>query len=72
MDDSEPKAATAPRRGWLRSHVRLLGVLVALLLLYTLGGFLLAPHLARNAILDYVPKNLAGRHASLLRSISLP
>ncbi|MFI4895213.1 MAG: DUF748 domain-containing protein [Steroidobacterales bacterium] len=38
--------------------------MAALLLLYTLGGFLLLPHLAGNAIVHYVQKDL-GRHATI-------
>jgi hypothetical protein len=56
MDDSVPS--------WLRSHARLFIVLATLLLLYTLAGFLLVPRLARNAIIQYVQKDL-GRHASI-------
>jgi hypothetical protein len=65
MDVSEPKAAAHSSPGWLRAHARLLIVIAALLLLYTLGGFLLVPHLARNAIVQYVPKNMDGRRASI-------
>src|ERR1017187_8241361 len=64
MDDSDPKSAARSSPGWLRSHARLLIVAAALLLLYTLGGFLLVPRLARNAIVQYVQKDL-GRHASI-------
>ena len=39
---------------WLRAHLRALAIVAALLLLYTLAGFLLVPHLARNAVIDYV------------------
>jgi hypothetical protein len=49
----------------LRAHARLLIVIAALLLFYTLGGFLLVPHLARNAIVQYVSKNMDGRRASI-------
>ena len=65
MDDSEPKSAVPTGLERLRSHVRLLIVIAALLLLYTLGGFLLVPHVARNAIIGYVQKNMGGRHASI-------
>jgi hypothetical protein len=66
MADSEPDAAaTAHSPSWLRSHRLLLAIVAAVLLIYTLGGFLLVPHLARNAIIDYVPKNLGGRHATV-------
>ena len=65
MDDSDPKSAARSSPGWLRSHARLLIVAAALLLLlYTLGGFVLVPRLARNAIVQYVQKDL-GRHASI-------
>src|ERR1035441_7343111 len=64
MDDSDPKSAARSSPGWLRSHARLLVVAAALLLLYTLGGFLLVPRLVRNAIVQYVQKDL-GRHASI-------
>ena len=65
MDDSEPKSAVHTGLERLRSHARLLIVIAALLLLYTLGGFLLVPHVARNAIIGYVQKNMGGRHASI-------
>ena len=64
MDDSDPKSVARSSPGWLGSHARLLIVAAALLLLYTLGGFLLVPRLARNAIVQYVQKDL-GRHASI-------
>lgn len=38
---------------WVRGHVLALGVLLAVLSLYTLGGFLLVPHLVRTALVDY-------------------
>jgi hypothetical protein len=65
MDDSEPNSAAHPALMRLRSHGRLLIIIAALLLLYTLGGFLLVPHVARNAIIGYVQKNMGGRHASI-------
>ena len=65
MDDSEPKSAEQSGLARLRSHARLLIVIAVLLLLYTLGGFLLVPHVARNAIIGYVQKNMGGRHASI-------
>ena len=64
MDDSDPKPAARTGRGWLRSHARALAVVAALLLLYTLAGFVLVPRLARNAIVQYVQKDL-GRRVSL-------
>ena len=65
MDDSEHKSAARSGLMRLRSHARLLIIIAALLLLYTLGGFLLVPHVARNAIVSYVQKNMGGRHASI-------
>jgi hypothetical protein len=56
MDDSVPK--------WLRSHMRALAIIAGLLGLYTLAGFVLVPHLARNAIIQYVQKDMA-RHVSI-------
>ena len=54
MEDSEPKSAAHSSLERLRSHARLLIVIAALVLLYTLGGFLLVPHVARGAIISYV------------------
>ena len=65
MDDSEPKSTAHSATMRLRSHARLLIVIAVLLLLYTLGGFLLVPHLARNAIVSYAQKDMGGRHASI-------
>jgi uncharacterized protein involved in outer membrane biogenesis len=64
MDDSDPKSAAPSDPGWLRAHARWLAVVAALLLLYTLGGFLLLPYLAGNAIVHYIQKDL-GRHATI-------
>jgi len=64
MDDSDPKSAAPSDPGRLRAYARWLAVVAALLLLYTLGGFLLLPHLAGNAIVHYVQKDL-GRHATI-------
>ncbi len=64
MDDSAPESATGSQPHWLRRHRLLLIIVAALLLLYTLAGFLLLPHLARNAAVDYVQKDL-GRHAAI-------
>jgi hypothetical protein len=64
MEDSAHEATADSRPGWLRRHAIALGVIAGLLLLYTLGGFLLLPHLARNAVLDYVHKDL-GRQGSI-------
>ena len=50
--------------GWLRAHRLALGVVLALLLLYTLAGFLLVPRLARNAAIDYVQRDLH-RHLTI-------
>jgi uncharacterized protein involved in outer membrane biogenesis len=64
MDDSDPKPDARPGHGWLRRQARALAIVAALLLLYTLAGFVLVPHLARNAIIQYVQKDM-GRHVSL-------
>lgn len=64
MVDSAPEAESSTHPSWPRRHRRLLIVLAALLLLYTLGGFLLVPYVARNAIVDYVQKDLH-RHAAV-------
>jgi hypothetical protein len=64
MDDSAPESVATSRPHWLRRHRGLLIAAAALLLLYTLGGFLLLPHLARNAVIGYVQKEL-GRHATI-------
>ena len=58
MDDSAPESVNGPQPPWLRRHRLLLIVVAALLLLYTLGGFLLLPHLARNEAIDYVQQDL--------------
>lgn len=64
MDDSAPDSVATSRPHRLRRHRGLLITVAALLLLYTLGGFLLLPHLARNAVIGYVQKDL-GRHAAI-------
>jgi uncharacterized protein DUF748 len=64
MGDSDPESASS-RPGWVRAHARALTVVATLLLLYALAGFLLVPHLARSAIIDYARKDLGGRHASI-------
>jgi uncharacterized protein involved in outer membrane biogenesis len=56
MDASDPEPAGVSR--WLRSHATLLGVLLALLLLYALSGFVLLPRLARSALIGYVQRDL--------------
>ncbi|HEV7986644.1 MAG TPA: DUF748 domain-containing protein, partial [Steroidobacteraceae bacterium] len=66
MDDSAPESGAASRPHALLRHRGLLITAAALLLLYTLGGFLLLPHLARNAIIEYVQKDLH-RHAAIGR-----
>jgi hypothetical protein len=53
-DNSPPRA----RRSWLRRHVVALSVIVALLALYTLGGFVLVPHIARTQAISYVQHDL--------------
>ena len=45
-------------RAWVRGHVRLLGTVAALLILYALAGFLLVPRLARSGIDGYVRDTL--------------
>jgi hypothetical protein len=65
MADSEPSPPLPPTPRWPRRHLRLLIAIAALLLLYTLGGFLLLPHLARNAIVNYAHKDLGGRNATI-------
>ena len=63
----EVSEGNSPARGvwrWLRVHVRALGILVGLLLLYTLAGFLLVPRVARNAAINYVQHDL-GRHLTI-------
>ncbi len=64
MDASGSRAVWGGTRRWLGAHLRLLGVLLALLLLYTLAGFLLVPHLARNALIDYGQRDLH-RHLTI-------
>ena len=64
MDDSAPDSAAASRPHRLLRHRGLLIAAAALLLLYALGGFLLLPHLARNAVIEYVQKDLH-RHAAI-------
>jgi hypothetical protein len=53
-DNSSPKA----HPNWLRRHVVAISVVLVLLLLYTLGGFLLVPYVARTQAIAYVQKNM--------------
>lgn len=58
MEASGDKPPLTAHPNWLRRHVVAISVVVALLLLYTLGGFLLVPHIARSQAIAYVQKNL--------------
>jgi hypothetical protein len=58
MEASADNSSRRARRGWLRRHVVALGVIVALLLLYTLGGFVLVPHIASTQAISYVQHDL--------------
>jgi uncharacterized protein involved in outer membrane biogenesis len=53
----ERVGAALRRRWWI------LAILASLFVLYTAGGFLLVPHLARGAVYDYVEKTLKRRVA---------
>jgi uncharacterized protein involved in outer membrane biogenesis len=64
MDALDREPVNRTPRPWLHRHARLLGVLAALLALYTLAGFLLVPALARHAIEHYVEADL-GRRVSI-------
>jgi uncharacterized protein involved in outer membrane biogenesis len=64
MDDSAPDSKALPHRQRLLKFRTPLIVVAVLLLLYTLSGFLLLPHFARNAIVGYVQRDL-GRRASI-------
>jgi uncharacterized protein involved in outer membrane biogenesis len=59
-DNSPPKAS----RSWPRRHAVGLSIVVALMLLYTLGGFLWVPHVARTQAIAYVQHDL-GRALSI-------
>jgi hypothetical protein len=58
MEASADNSSTKAHPNGLRRHVVAVSVAVALLLLYTLGGFLLVPHIARTQAIAYVQKNL--------------
>src|ERR1700733_4245777 len=64
MEGSEARSAAGRVPAWLRSHVRLLGVLVGLVVLYTLAGFLLLPRIVRHQAIAYVQHDL-GRRLSI-------
>ena len=49
---------------WLRSHLRALAIVAAVLLLYTLVGFLLVPRIAKNQAIAYVQHDL-GRQLAI-------
>jgi hypothetical protein len=48
---------------WLRAHLRAIAIVAGLVLLYTLGGFLLLPHLVRQQAIDYVQRDLGRKLA---------
>src|ERR1700674_1488488 len=58
MDVSEDNSPGRRVAAWLRAHLRALGILAGLLLLYTLAGFLLVPRIARNQAIEYVQHDL--------------
>jgi Domain of Unknown Function (DUF748) len=59
MESLADKSQTAlAARPWWRRHIVAIGVVVALLLLYTLGGFLLVPYIARSKAIAYVQNDL--------------
>jgi hypothetical protein len=64
MEHSQPDRAPGVSRGWLRRHAIALAVLAALVLAYTLAGFVLLPRLGRSAIEQYVQRDL-GRKVSI-------
>ena len=64
MEHSQPDRAAAGSHGWLRRHAVVLVVLAALLLAYALAGFVLLPRLGREAIEQYVRRDL-GRKVSI-------
>lgn len=64
MEVSEDNSPAHRTHRWLRAHVRLLGIVAGLLLLYTLAGFLLVPRIARHEAIDYVQHDL-GRKLSI-------
>jgi len=58
MDASSDKSNKRGAVSWLRAHVIALSVVVALVLLYTLGGFLLVPYIVRSQAISYVQHDL--------------
>jgi uncharacterized protein involved in outer membrane biogenesis/microcystin-dependent protein len=64
MDASDAESRGAALASWARAHARSLAAAAALLLLYTLAGFVLVPRLARSAVVDYVQGTLR-RHVSI-------
>ncbi len=64
MEHSPPDRAPGLSHGWLRRHAIALAVLAALVLAYALAGFVLLPRLGRNAIEQYVQRDL-GRKVSI-------
>jgi uncharacterized protein involved in outer membrane biogenesis len=64
MEVSEDNSAGAGVVRWLRSHLRALAIVAAVLLLYTLAGFLLLPRIARNQAINYVQHDL-GRQLAI-------
>jgi hypothetical protein len=64
MEGSEARPVAGRISAWLRSHVRLLAVLVGLVVLYTLAGFLLLPRIVRHQAIAYVQHDL-GRRLSI-------
>ncbi|HEX4377047.1 MAG TPA: DUF748 domain-containing protein, partial [Steroidobacteraceae bacterium] len=61
MERSADNAQKPPAQPWLRRHAIAIGVIVGLLLLYTLGGFLLVPYIARTKAIAYVQNDLHRR-----------
>jgi hypothetical protein len=64
MEASADNSHSHVRPNWLRRHVVALSVVAGLLLLYTLGGFLLVPRIARSQAIAYVQRSL-GRQLSV-------
>jgi uncharacterized protein involved in outer membrane biogenesis len=64
MEASADNPHSHVRSNWLRRHVVALSVIAGLLLLYTLGGFLLVPRIARSEAISYVQHTL-GRQLSV-------
>jgi hypothetical protein len=64
MEVSANSSPPQTQPSWLRRHVVAVSVIVALLLLYTLGGFLLVPYIVRTQAISYVQHTL-GRQLSI-------